>query len=88
MELIFAAPSPTTEIPLRATRCGACTRVNEFRHSGSISRQRLHYDDSETVLIAPSQFAERFRAEAMKFGSFISHEDIAVHASILEQLLD
>ena len=41
MELIFATPSPTTELLLQATRCGARKWVNEFRHSGSIPHQHL-----------------------------------------------
>ena len=40
------------------------------------------YEDWETVLVAPRQFFERFKAESMKFGKRIAHEDIAIHVPL------
>lgn len=40
------------------------------------------YEEWETVLVAPRQFFDRFKAEAEKFDKFVSHEDIAVHVPL------
>jgi hypothetical protein len=36
-----------------------------------------NYDEWETVLIAPQAFFEKFKSDASKFISFISHEELA-----------
>lgn len=36
-----------------------------------------NYEDWETVLVAPQSFYERHSEDARKFGSFISHEELA-----------
>jgi hypothetical protein len=40
-----------------------------------------NYDEWETVLLAPVSFFQRNVADARKFTTFISHEDVAVHLS-------
>ena len=37
------------------------------------------YSDFETVLIAPRDFYERYKSDAVKFDQFISHEDISAY---------
>ena len=36
-----------------------------------------NYDDWDTLLLAPASFCERYAVEAKKFGSFVSHEEVA-----------
>ena len=41
-----------------------------------------NYDEWETVLIAPQAFFEKFKSDARKFISFISHEELAKKISV------
>jgi hypothetical protein len=41
-----------------------------------------NYDDWDTLLLAPVPFYERWTIDARKFGSFVSHEEVAEFAPL------
>ena len=46
------------------------------------SEKHGNYDEWQTVLLAPMAFYERNAAEARKFTTFISHEEVAAYLSV------